>query len=494
MSGAFLSGLGAAGYAPAWVAKLQLASFRGVPFNVEGHEENGGRRAIQFDLPGRDTPSGEDMGRKGGVYRVRAFVLGDDYLEQRDALRNAVQEDGTIGALIHPYLGTLFVRPSLMRMREQLDPAGIAQFDLEFFEDGKQPVAASSTDTASSLLGGIKTALTVISQAYGYAMLIKDDPAALGALAGIALGSFGSAFLGGISLPTSMLSLLSPSAAGISTSPEDTAATAASVTTLTQTTAALVIAQDQATTPDQAQAVAAAAVANISSQASSTATIDGLPSSLAATPTPDAAAIAAAIANAQSIATGSVDDPVAGVAPTTSAPTDPSFGLLTLAQWIPPSIASSVSAGTVPATVLLPQLASDAAAVQAAVQALLQGACLCAVAQIYASIDWPDAQAATAAGEQLLDLIDAQIDAASAAAQDDLTMAWRGMAMLVANDSYQRAQALPQLTDYQLGAPLPAFVLAQRFYRDGSRADELAQLNGAWHAAWMPPAGVALAA
>lgn len=491
---AFLSSFANSASDPAWVSQLLPGSFRGVPFEIDSHEENGGRRSLQHEFPGWDIPKAEDLGKKGGVYRVQAFVLGDNYIAARDALRAAVQLDGTTGLLVHPYLGNLMVRPGLMRLREQLDPAGIGLFDLEFYEDGQQAWASGSDDTSSSLLSGIASTLSVIKTVYGYGTLIAEDPAALGALAGVALGAFGTSIMGSLGLPASMLSLLSPLAQSISSSPEDEAATATSVCNLTQTVGALCVAQVQAPTPASAQAQAQAAVAAIASQASDDATIDGLPASLSSTPTPDAAAIAAAIANAQSVTSTTTDDPVVGVAPVTAAPTDPSLGLIDLAQWVPPTIASSVSAGTVPATVLLPQGQADAADVQAAVQALVQGACLCAVAQLYASIDWPDAQAATAAGEQLLDLIDAQIEAASEAAQDDLAMAWRGMAMLVANDSYSRAQALPQLADYQRGATLPACLLAQQLYQDGTRAGQLVQLNSVWHAGWMPVSGVALAA
>jgi prophage DNA circulation protein len=153
-----------------------------------------------------------------------------------------------------------------------------------------------------------------------------------------------------------------------------------------------------------------------------------------------------------------------------------------------------VAAGTLPPAIVLPQLQAPAAATAAAVQALVQGACVCAVAQVYASVDWPDSQAAQTAGDTLQTLIETQLEAASAAHQDDLAMAWRGLAMLAANDSYQRAQSLPSLTTYTTNAPRPALALAQAFYRDGSRAGQLAQLNSVWHAGWMPVTGVALAA
>jgi prophage DNA circulation protein len=479
---------------PTWLRQLLPASFRGVPFNVESHEENSGRRGVLHEFPGRDTPSAEDLGRKGGVYRVRAFVLGDDYMAQRDALRQAVRGDGSTGTLVHPYLGNIQVKPALMRMREQIAPAGIAQFDLEFWEDGQQPSPISGTDTASALLAGIASALTIAKRVYSYATLIASNPAILGALVTTQLESFGGTFLGSLGLPPSLLSSVVQMAGSLGGDPEDTAATATAVANLASSAAALVVAQTASANPAVAQALAASAIAALTAQATSSVLVGGLPSSLVATAAVNAAAVSTALATAQAVQTTATDDPVAGTPLVPPPPVDPSLGLAALAAWTAPTIASAVAAGTVPAMITLPQNQAAAAATVAATQALVQGCFTCAVAQVYASIDWVDKQAAEAAGEQLQTLIETQLETASAAHQDDLAMAWRGMMMLAANDSYQRAQALPSLVDYSLNAALPAAVLAQRFYRDGTRASQLAQLNSVWHAGWMPPAGVALAA
>ncbi len=479
---------------PTWLSQLLPASFRGVPFNVEGHEENGGRRGVQHEYPGRDTPYAEDLGQKGGVYRVRAFVLGDSYISQRDALRQAMQQDGTTGTLVHPYLGSLQVKPGPMRLREQIDPAGIAQFDLEFWQDGQQPSPISSADTVSSLLAGISSALAVIQEVYSYATLVAQDPAVLGALVSTELQSFGGTFLGSLGLPPSLLSSLVQMAGALGGTPTNSATTAAAVATLATSAAALVVAQTASANPAVAQALAASAIAALTNQATSSVLVGGLPSSLVATAAVNAAAVSAAIATAQAVQSTVTDDPVTGAPLVPPAPSDPSLGLVALAGWTAPTIAAGVAAGSIPSTITLPQLQAPAAATLAAAQALVQGAFTCAVAQVYASVDWPDQQAAEAAGEQLLGLIEAQLETASAAHQDDLAMAWRGMMMLAANDSYQRAQSLPALTRYTLSGTMPAFWLAQTLYQDGSRAGELAQLNSAWHSGWMPVTGVSLAA
>jgi hypothetical protein len=283
-------------------------------------------------------------------------------------------------------------------------------------------------------------------------------------------------------------------AGALGNGPTDTATTALAVTSLATSAAALVVAQTASANPAVAQALAASAIAALTSQATSSVLVGGLPSSLVATAAVNAAAVSAAIATAQAVQSTATDDPVAGTPLVPPAPADPSLGLLSLAGWTAPAIGTAVATAAVPATIMLPQLQAPAAATLAAVQALVQGAFTCAVAQVYASIDWPDSQAAAAAGEQLQGLIETQLETASAAHQDDLAMAWRGIMMLAANDSAQRAQSLPTLTAYALGGTMPAFWLAQTLYRDGTRAPQLAQLNSAWHAGWMPVSGVALAA
>jgi prophage DNA circulation protein len=56
-----------------------------------------------------------------------------------------------------------------------------------------------------------------------------------------------------------------------------------------------------------------------------------------------------------------------------------------------------------------------------------------------------------------------------------------------------RATSLAALTTVSLGAALPAPVLAQRLYRDSTRADELLQAVDPVHPAFMPMSFQALA-
>ncbi|QEL49867.1 DNA circularization N-terminal domain-containing protein [Enterobacter sp. LU1] len=87
-----------------WLFKLQPASFRGVPFKVSGDEGTFGRRATTHEYPLRDVPFTQDMGRKARRYSVSAYLVGNDYMSQRDRLLTALEQGGS-ATLIHPYYG-----------------------------------------------------------------------------------------------------------------------------------------------------------------------------------------------------------------------------------------------------------------------------------------------------------------------------------------------------------------------------------------------------
>lgn len=132
------------------MAQRLTASFRGVTFFVEASDISAGRRVVTHQYPQRDEPFSEDLGRAARVYIVSAFVLGDDCIEQAQALRDAIEKPGP-GTLIHPEFGELQVIAQ---------PGGSMSFDqsrrrvrfyISFVEAGLNafPEAGQATQTAS---------------------------------------------------------------------------------------------------------------------------------------------------------------------------------------------------------------------------------------------------------------------------------------------------------------------------------------------------------
>ena len=220
--------------------------------------------------------------------------------------------------------------------------------------------------------------------------------------------------------------------------------------------------------------------------------LGGLIATVSASPTDTTATAAAVQAATQGmaqaviaaqVAAATPDDPVAGAPFLIAVSADPSGGLAQLAAW----------GGALPAVGGVGSESVALAAQQAGVVALVQGNAVAALAQVYANADWVSAADADAARTQLLALLDAQVAAAAAAGQDALWRAWSGLIVLAMRDMIARAQALPQMSGYATGVPVPSLVLAQRLYRDPSRAGQLEDLNDVMHPLFMPPVGVALA-
>ncbi|WP_338317914.1 DNA circularization N-terminal domain-containing protein, partial [Escherichia coli] len=101
-----LSSLFSSSSGTTWRDNLYDASFRGVPFSVESDEGVFGRRVQVHEYPNRDKPYTEDLGRATRRLTINAYLVGDDYAEQRDRLITAIETAGP-GTLIHPQFGEM---------------------------------------------------------------------------------------------------------------------------------------------------------------------------------------------------------------------------------------------------------------------------------------------------------------------------------------------------------------------------------------------------
>ncbi|MGO4326659.1 DNA circularization protein [Cupriavidus sp. 2TAF22] len=137
-----------------WRDKLRPASFRGVPFQVDGDKVPVGRRTVTHEYPGKNVPYVEDMGRATRAYKVTAFVIGADYMDKRDALLKALEQEGP-GELVHPWLGTMQVAAGEGEMSHAYAEGGMARFDLTFTESSEllNPTAKVNTGKAASAAG-----------------------------------------------------------------------------------------------------------------------------------------------------------------------------------------------------------------------------------------------------------------------------------------------------------------------------------------------------
>lgn len=119
-----------------YLDRLQTGSFRNVPFKIDTHTFDGGRRAVLHEFPERDDPYTEDLGRRGRTFAVEFHIIGTDYFGQRDAMIRALERKG-FGILIHPYLGRKEVQVTNFSMTESIYEGRICKFSVTFLERGR---------------------------------------------------------------------------------------------------------------------------------------------------------------------------------------------------------------------------------------------------------------------------------------------------------------------------------------------------------------------
>lgn len=145
-----------------WLDKYREASFRNVEFNVPAHEHSGGRRNAIHELPGRDEPDVRDLGSKLKKFTIDAFVIGNDYNYDRDALLDALDKGGP-GKLVHPYLGTLRVSVDTYSLREQSTERRMARFSITFVQAGLVKFPTADIAPAEKVAQNKATALTAVN-------------------------------------------------------------------------------------------------------------------------------------------------------------------------------------------------------------------------------------------------------------------------------------------------------------------------------------------
>lgn len=138
--------------------RLQPASFRGVAFKVDSDDLQVGRRTVLHEYPGRDTPSVEDMGRETREYAISAYLIGPDFIAERDRLIEALEQAGP-GELVSPWYGrTNVVVMGKQRISHSKADGGMCVVSFTFVESGEDEWP-TSTPTGSSLLAGRSTSL-----------------------------------------------------------------------------------------------------------------------------------------------------------------------------------------------------------------------------------------------------------------------------------------------------------------------------------------------
>lgn len=137
---------------------LRPASWRGVPFEVNGDDAEFGRHVVVHEFPQRDKPYVEDLGRKTRKFKLDAWVCahvdnGFDPWAGRDALIEAI-EAGDVGTLVHPFWGSLqgYIVNVSVKQTGSVN-GGYVNLMMEFVESGELEFRASAVaDTEGQVI------------------------------------------------------------------------------------------------------------------------------------------------------------------------------------------------------------------------------------------------------------------------------------------------------------------------------------------------------
>ncbi|WP_211452625.1 DNA circularization protein [Collimonas antrihumi] len=132
-----------------WLKQLRQASWRGVPFQVDTVDTTAGQNTVLRDYPFQDLPTVFSMGATAEEFKFSAYVIGDDYLQQLDALREVLQGDGI---LIHPTQGSIrcYYHGKYTVKEAPASEGGIARLELNFVrgEERRYPTGTQNTTEA----------------------------------------------------------------------------------------------------------------------------------------------------------------------------------------------------------------------------------------------------------------------------------------------------------------------------------------------------------
>jgi hypothetical protein len=116
-----------------WRDELLEASFGGAKFKVAGEDVEAGRlHAVHRFAGSKSRPWIEDLGPDGETFTVDAYVLGQDYLDQRRKLLDQCLRPGAAGLLTLPTWSPRYVFCTGCRIRGSSDEGGFCRFELSF--------------------------------------------------------------------------------------------------------------------------------------------------------------------------------------------------------------------------------------------------------------------------------------------------------------------------------------------------------------------------
>lgn len=432
---------------------LLPASFRGAPFAVQDDAVSGGRRIAYHVFPGKDEPWAEDMGRAPRSWTMRGFIVDGDVVFlggpiqlQRLLLLAALEKSGS-GLLTHPTLGVLTVSVRRFSMGQDLGAGRKSSIEIEFVEAGKK-----SFPSLLSSSSGLLTAANLCKVA-----LAVDGVRVLAA----AIGAGGER---------------SEVAASSRAWSDQTTALGADATALHRLAAQL---------PGPYGRFAGGGNTGLNGQRTTTYTT--------ATTIADLVQVASAGRVAIVAAASVLTADIAGA--DLSAANDVAAGIVAVVQALADACADPADAIRLLEVMALFEPDGMTGDVQSAIAGMYRRAAAAALVTAVGAYQPTSADDADTLMSRVAMLLGDLAETAADAGDDQSFTALRSARGAIVTDLRARGGSLAGTTTYRFARALPSLMLAQRLYRDATRADQLVrQAPACRHPLFMPPIFDALAA
>lgn len=134
-----------------WRDNLLPAMIGNVDLFVSDVRTTFGRRVVVTELPKRDKPVNEDMGRKADGYAVTGFVIGNEYMTARDDVMRVLKSEGPY-IFQHPWQGPKsVVLAGEVQVAETDTEGGWARLTFQLVESGEKDGLRKLVSTAAAL-------------------------------------------------------------------------------------------------------------------------------------------------------------------------------------------------------------------------------------------------------------------------------------------------------------------------------------------------------
>lgn len=158
-----------------WLEQLKPASFRGVGFHVDTIDLTAGDNVVLREYPFAELPMVFRMGGGAEEIKFAAYVIGDDYIDKRDALLRVLTGEGV---LIHPTAGAMRVfYGGKYRVSEAPTSAGgMARLELVFIRAETRIYPTAGTSTAATVASDAAAVAEAVQAEFAQQWVVSGQP------------------------------------------------------------------------------------------------------------------------------------------------------------------------------------------------------------------------------------------------------------------------------------------------------------------------------